>query len=236
MIRLKHVTKRFAGSFAPALCDISVDIPAGEICAVIGSNGSGKSTLLKAISMDGFIDSGSVETGGKRIATVVQSIEKGTISGMSVLENISLCIPSKKLFYGGNRRYIMDLLCTLGAGLESKIDSEMASLSGGQRQMIATLMAFACDPDIILLDEHTAALDPKMQDVLMQYTVLNAKKNGTTVVMVTHKLSDAAKYSDRILMMSKGKIALDSCEKFSSENLLKIFHQYEDMEIAGDIT
>lgn len=241
MLNLKNVTKSFSGSFSPVLKGIDLTLSDGEFCVVIGSNGSGKSTLMRVISGEYSIDSGNIDTGSKIIASVTQDVNKGTIPEMTLLENIVL---SKLLaksasfnFYKQQKEEIITIVKELGIGLERYIDEALSSLSGGQRQMIATLMAIHARPDILLLDEHTSALDPKAQNLLMKYTVESISKNKITTMMITHKLDDAIRYGDRLIMLHQGQIVLDISGKekqaLSVDKLLDLFHSYEDLMLRS---
>ncbi len=242
MLNLKNVKKSFPGNFLPVLKGINFELSPGEFCIVIGSNGSGKSTLIRLISGEYKIDSGKIESNKKIIASVTQDINKGTIPEMTLLENIVL---SKLLaksasfkFYNHQRKEIIEIVKKLGIGLEHYIDKPLSSLSGGQRQMIATLMAIHANPDILLLDEHTSALDPKSQQILMKYTINNILANNITAIMITHKLDDAISYGDRLIMLHQGEIVLDLKGKqkkdLTVDKLLELFHSYEDLTLRSN--
>ena len=138
--------------------------------------------------------------------------------------------PSLDLYHH-HRDEMINKLKELRIGLENYIDQPLSSLSGGQRQMIATLMAISSNPEILLLDEHTSALDPKTQKLLMEYTVETITTRGITTMMVTHKLEDAVQYGNRLIMMHQGKIVLDvkgqDKHALSVDDLFKLFHDYE---------
>jgi putative tryptophan/tyrosine transport system ATP-binding protein len=241
MLNLKNIKKSFPGNFSPVLKGIDLDLTPGEFCVVIGSNGSGKSTLIRSISGEYTIDSGVINTNNKIIASVTQDINKGTIPEMTLLENIVL---SKLLaksasfnFYIHQREEVINIVKELGIGLEDYIDQPLSSLSGGQRQMIATLMAIHAKPDILLLDEHTSALDPKAQNLLIKYTAKSIVNNKITALMITHKLDDAIRYGDRLIMLHQGKIVLDikgdKKKSLSVKELLDLFHSYEDLTLRS---
>lgn len=241
MLNLKNVEKSFPGNFSPVLKGIDLDLSFGEFCVVIGSNGSGKSTLIRSISGEYTIDSGVINTNNKIIASVTQDINKGTIPEMTLLENIVL---SKLLaksasfsFYKDQREEVIAIVKELRIGLEDYIDQPLSSLSGGQRQMIATLMAIHAKPDILLLDEHTSALDPKAQNLLIEYTTKSIVNNKITALMITHKLDDAIRYGDRLIMLHQGKIVLDlqgdKKKELTVNKLLDLFHSYEDLTLRS---
>lgn len=240
MLKINNVIKSFASGTEPILNGVNLSLNKGEFCILIGANGSGKSTLLKIIYKELFPDSGSVFLKGK-VTQVVQDINKGTISTMTLFENIVLseilCHKAKFSFY---RRYIDGIIKKireLGIGLEAYVHKPLHSLSGGQRQIIATLMAINSGRQILLLDEHTSALDPKMQNLLMEYTVRQAVNLNLTTIMITHKMDDAIKYGDRIIMLHKGKIVLDISgndkKNLKAQDLITMFHRYEDQNLLS---
>ncbi len=240
MIVLKNVTKSFHAVFAPVLNAINLSLHDGEFCIVIGANGSGKSTLLKIIGNEYLPDAGTVEVQGK-VAQVVQDVNLGAVPKMTLLENMALSHLKKPrlAFYSRYKTEISDKIKTLGIGLETYIDKPLQFLSGGQRQAIATLMAITSGCNVLLLDEHTSALDPKMQALLMEYTAAHIVERGLTTVMITHKMEDAIRYGDRLIMLHQGKIVLDISggdkKALKAANLLALFHQYQDqMLLFGD--
>jgi len=234
----------------PILQDINLQLAEGEFCIIIGSNGSGKSSLLKTISGEYTADTGEIylnnisiaslpmHTRASMIGSVVQDISKITMSEMTLLENMVVSYlrdknPSLGL-YSNYAPQIHKILSTLNLGLEKYLYQPMASLSGGQRQIIATLMAIISDTKLLLLDEHTSALDAKTQLSMMRYTVDKIESKKITTLMVTHNLTDAIEYGDRIIILHHGKIAFDikSNEKLTmnTEHLLRILHSLEDIE------
>ncbi len=245
MLLIKDLSKSFS-DVSPTLCGINLHIQKGQFCVIIGSNGSGKSTLLKTISGEHQVDMGSIFISEKDvtdmpihkrsmwISSVTQDISKGTIEHMTLLENIMLSLMRSKkstfAFYSHDTKPIIKAIQELNLGLETYLHSPLGTLSGGQRQAIATLMAILSNPDILLLDEHTSALDPKIQQKLMKYTASKIKENGLTSLMVTHNLSDALRYGDRLIMIHRGKIVMDVSDKsfLDQESLLQKFHEYED--------
>ncbi len=251
MLKLQAVKKSFTGHFEPILKGINLEIKAGEFCILIGSNGSGKSTLMRSIFGEYAIDSGKILINGKDvaankrseyIATVTQDINKGTIAEMTLLENMILSdLRGRKAsfsFYSQRRDEVGKILKELNMDLERYIDLPLGMLSGGQRQMIAILMAISSKPQILLLDEHTSALDPKTQSILMRYSAENIAKLNITSLMVTHKLDDAINYGDRLIMLHQGVIVLDMSGKEKRElkvdQLLKLFHKFEDITLKGE--
>lgn len=245
MLKIKNLTKSFKGSYEPVLKGISFELRPGDFCIFIGSNGSGKTTLFKTISSEYEANKGHIYFSGKDmtmrnrmpyIASVVQDINQGTVPEMTLLENIVLSQMrndvARLLFYNRHREKVKMQLKSLGIGLETEIDLPLKNLSGGQRQMVATLMALESSAPLLLLDEHTAALDPKMQKKLMHYTAAAIKKRETTTLMITHKLDDAIFYGNRLIMLHQGRIVLDVSgndkKAFTIQSLLALFHQYED--------
>lgn len=250
MLRLYHIKKTFPGNFAPVLKNISLSLDKGEFCVVIGSNGSGKSTLMRSISGECNIDSGKIEINelevtkkdrSRFIACVTQDVNQGTIPEMTLLENMVLSQMRNKKdqfgFYSKKEKEIVAVIKEIGMGLEQYINEPLQKLSGGQKQIIATLMAMNSNPKILLLDEHTSALDPKMQRILMDYTAKTIAKSKVTAMMVTHKLDDAICYGDRLIMMHQGEIVLDvqgeEKQALSVNELLKLFHKYEDLTLKS---
>ncbi len=244
MLKLEKIKKTFPGGFEPVLKGIDLTLSPGEFCIVIGSNGSGKSTLMRSISGEYSVDSGKILVKGKAlIASVTQDINQGTIAEMTLLENMVLSkLLGKKAsfnFYQQQMAEVAVIVKELGIGLENYIDQPLKHLSGGQRQIIATLMAINSKPKILLLDEHTSALDPKMQKLLMEYTANAIAKNNITSLMITHKLDDALRYGDRLIMLHQGQIVFDvnAEEKRALDinKLLELFHIYEDSILRNDI-
>lgn len=236
LISLESVTKTFQGCFYPILNKINLFVEKGDFCIIIGMNGSGKSTLLKTINNEYKIDSGKINVLGK-ISQVTQDVNIGTIPSLSILENFSLSLMSsqkaKPLFYKRYSNYIKNKLKELD--LNYDLNMKVQNLSGGQRQVLATIMALNSDSNIILLDEHTSALDPKMQKFLMEYTAKEIKRLNLTALMITHKMSDAIKYGNRIIVLNKGEIVMDIRQdeksKLTENDLLEIFHKYEDKDL-----
>jgi putative ABC transport system ATP-binding protein len=236
MLEINNITKSFHGVFEPVLKGVDLSLKEGEFCTLIGANGSGKSTLLRIISGEHMADSGRIRRNGD-ISQVVQDVNKGTIPSMTMLENIALSRMKtpRFSFYKRHKNEIVDKIKSLNIGLEKFVDQPLGVLSGGQRQTIATLMAVNSGGKILLLDEHTSALDPKMQVMLMEYTAKSVREHGLTTLMITHNLDDAVKYGDRLIMMHKGRIVLDVKGRKKSElkipSLLEMFHKFEDQSL-----
>lgn len=248
MLFLFQVSKSFPSSFDPILKNLTLDLKKGDFCVLIGSNGSGKSTLLKTITGEYGVDFGkiilnqeditkqSLSSRSKFISSVTQDIIQGTVGEMTLLENLVLSsLRGKKStlsFYASEEERLLKPMEQLGLGLEKYIYTPLGHLSGGQRQMIATLMALFSKPNLLLLDEHTSALDPKTQKTLMGYTDQKIQEYGITSLMVTHNLEDALSYGNRLIMMHKGQIILDAKgedkKSLTLQKLKNLFYLCED--------
>lgn len=227
--------------------DFNLKINDGEFVGVIGSNGSGKTTMLNIISGDMPIDSGSVTLDGavlngqknfkraQKIGRVFQNPSMGTCPSMTIWENMSIADNKGKTFglsWGLNRQR-KDFYCSqlelLGMGLENRLSTPAGSLSGGQRQALALIMATMIRPDLLLLDEHTAALDPKSSDTVMMLTEKIVREKGITTLMVTHNLRHAVEYGTRTIMMHEGNAIMDVSgkekEKKSINDYLTVFNE-----------
>lgn len=232
MLKITNLTQSFVGCDMPILSNIDLELAAGEFCILIGSNGSGKSTLLRCISGELSNQSGKIEIDGP-IATVVQEVNQGTCGAMTVLENLVLSYvttqSAKMTFYTAYASIIKQKIQSLGLGLEKYLHQTMSKLSGGQRQTLATVMAMISQPKIVLLDEHTSALDPHTQQTLMEYTAQAIQTQEITGLMITHKLEDALRYGNRLIMLHEGRIVLDvkgaAKAALTMEYLLSQFYQ-----------
>lgn len=230
MLKLKNVKKIFNKEtpYEKTLYhNLNLSISEGDFITVIGSNGAGKSTLFKLIANELTLDSGQVSIGGqdtshnlphqtaKRIASVVQDPKLGTVGGMTVYENLAMAEmkgKSVKLEYcvkQAKKDHYRALLSQFDLGLEDKLDIQTKLLSGGQRQVLSILMATMNTPSLMLLDEHTAALDPKTSEKVMAITEDVVVKHNITCMMITHKLEDALRYGNRLIMIHEGEILMD---------------------------
>ena len=207
--------------------DFSLTVEEEQFVTIVGGNGSGKTSLLNIICGSIPIEAGDVLVDGKSIAKlkdyqryasmgrVYQDPAAGTCPGLTMLENLSLADNKGKPFglaRGVNRQrrdFYREQLRELGLGLEDKLDVKMGALSGGQRQAVALLMATMTPLRFLILDEHTAALDPKTAETIMELTNKVVREKKLTAMMVTHNLRYAVEYGDRILMMNQGQVVLD---------------------------
>ena len=209
-----------------ALDGLSLSLAAGDFAVVIGSNGAGKSTLLNAISGAIRIDSGQILINGKdvtampvhkrarHVARVFQDPMKGTAATMTIAENMLLAelrhAPAgfQRGLTKARRDNYREQLSYLHLGLEDRLDTVVATLSGGQRQSLSLVMAVSGTPDVLLLDEHTAALDPRTADLVMNATVRAVSALKLTTLMVTHNMKHAVDYGNRVIMLDAGKVKL----------------------------
>ena len=207
--------------------DFSLTVEEGQFVSIVGSNGSGKTSLLNIICGSVPIESGEVLVEGRTITKlkdyqryasmgrVYQDPAAGTCPGLTMLENMSLAENKGRPFglgwavNKGRVDFYRAELEKLGLGLEDKLDVKMGSLSGGQRQAVALLMATMTPLKFLILDEHTAALDPKTAEIIMELTDKVVREKQLTAMMVTHNLRYAVEYGDRILMMNQGHVVLD---------------------------
>ncbi len=230
MLKLNHINKYYNAGTVNEMClfrDFNLSIEDGQFVSVIGSNGSGKTSMLNIICGSIPVDHGTIEIGGvditnmpeykrqRRIGRVYQDPARGTCPHMTILENMSLADNKGKPFNllpGTNRQrvdYYRESLKSLGLGLEDKMNVKVGVLSGGQRQAMALLMSTMTPIEFLILDEHTAALDPKTAEVIMELTDKVVKEKKLTTIMVTHNLRYAVEYGDRLLMMHQGQAIID---------------------------
>ncbi len=210
-----------------ALKEISLQISAGEFVTVIGSNGAGKSTLLGLISGDVFPSVGQIRIAGynvthwgtekraKWVARVFQNPLLGSCGSLTVEENLALAMLRGRgrglglALTARRRAQFRERLWSLGLGLEKRLGDRMGLLSGGQRQAVSLLMSTLAPTQVLLLDEHTAALDPKTADFVLDLTAKMVAEQGLTTLMVTHSMSQALMMGDRLLMLHEGQIIFD---------------------------
>ena len=230
MLELKHIHKYYNTGTVNEMClfeDFNLTIRDHEFVSVVGSNGSGKTSLLNIICGSILLDEGTIRIGNeditkmaeykrqRRIGRVYQNPAMGTCPSMTIAENMALADNKGKFFNlrpGKNKQRIdfyRESLRTLGLGLEDKMDVKVGVLSGGQRQAMALLMSTMTPIEFLILDEHTAALDPKTAETIMELTDRIVREKNLTTIMVTHNLRYAVDYGNRLLMMHQGKAIMD---------------------------
>ncbi len=249
MIQLKQICKNFYSGTAneiSALSNINLTINRGEFVILVGVNGSGKSTLLNLLAGSVLADSGKIFFGkdevtslpeykrSQYISRVFQNPLAGTASDLSVLENFRLAAirtKSKTLTIGTNNAFkntIQAKIAELGLGLENKLDRDMGTLSGGQRQALTLLMSVMDDAEILLLDEPTAALDPKTAALIMNIADTIISKFNLTAILVTHNIKDAVNYGSRIIQMKAGVVERDVIKRdVSSLTTNKVYEWFD---------
>ncbi|WP_053957054.1 ABC transporter ATP-binding protein [Inediibacterium massiliense] len=247
MLKIQNLSKSFYNSYIGEnrlFSNLNLDIHKGDFVSIIGSNGTGKSTLLNIISGDIQETSGNIvleekdiihmqnHKRTKIISRVFQNPAVGTCPSMTVRENLSLALNKGKLI---TLKYCLryktedleKLLEDISLDLKSLLDVEVKYLSGGQRQALSLIMASVCNPKVLLLDEHTAALDPKTSSEVMKLTEKIVKEKNMITLMVTHNLKDAIQYGNRLIMLHKGQVILDLDEeqkkRITVEDILKKF-------------
>lgn len=250
MLEVKNIRKIYNPGTVQEKClfdDFSLSIPDGQFVSVVGSNGSGKTSLLNLICGSIQPDGGQIlmqrrdirkdseHVRARKIGRVYQNPAMGTCAQMTILENLSLADFKGKpagLHRGTDRRRIdayREMLRPLGLGLEDMLSTKVGTLSGGQRQALALLMSTMTPISFLILDEHTAALDPKTADIIMELTGRVVREKKLTAIMVTHNLRYAVEYGDRILMMHQGHAVLDKAgeekQAVRIEDLLTIFNE-----------
>ena len=250
MLELRGISKIYNPGTVTELClfdNFSFKVADGEFVSVVGSNGSGKTSMLNIICGSIPVSGGEVLIDGKNINSlreykryrmigrVYQNPAAGTCPDMTILENMSLADNKGKrygLSFGVNnsrKNYYKEQLSSLGLGLEDKLDVKLGALSGGQRQAVSLLMATLTPIDFLILDEHTAALDPRTAEIIMTLTDKIVKEKKLTAIMVTHNLRYAVEYGTRLVMMDKGNIILDKSGKEKQdvkvEDILDIFNK-----------
>ena len=250
MIELQHIDKYYNIGTVNEIClfkDFNLTINDGDFISVIGSNGSGKTSLLNLICGSLEAEAGKIILNGeditkqkeyvrqRKIGRVYQDPAMGTCPSMTILENMSLADNKGRSFglsFGTNRKrvsYYRELLSQLGLGLEDMMGSKVGSLSGGQRQAIALLMITMTPIEFLILDEHTAALDPKTAELIMELTDKVVREKKLTTIMVTHNLRYAVEYGNRLIMMHQGEAIIDKAgadkDNLDVDDLLDRFNQ-----------
>ena len=259
MLTISHVRKTFnKGTIneKKALQGINLHLKPGDFVTVIGGNGAGKSTMLNMIAGVYPIDSGKIEIDGVNISRepehnraqyigrVFQDPMRGTAAGMQIQENLALALRRGRrrgLSWGVKNDeldFYREALTRLDLGLQTRMTSKVGLLSGGQRQALTLLMATLEKPKLLLLDEHTAALDPKTARKVLELTDEIVNEQKLTTLMVTHNMKDAIQYGNRLIMMHEGRIIYDVAgeekKNLQVEDLLKKFEEHSGEEFAND--
>ena len=244
-IELENITKTFGSVVANR--NINLNVKQGEILALLGENGAGKSTLLNAVAGVWPVDSGSILIDGedvtgmpeykraKYIGRVFQDPMMGTAAGMMIEENLAIAARRGKtpgLKWGldsDNQTWFSELLQELDLGLENRMTAKVGLLSGGQRQALTLLMATLIKPKLLLLDEHTAALDPKTAAKVLALTERIVNRDHLTTLMITHNMRDALRCGNRLIMLHNGRVIIDvegeEKSRLTIPDLLKMFEQ-----------
>ena len=239
-----------------ALNGVSLHLKEGDFCTVIGGNGAGKSTLLNAVAGVWPVDQGSISIGGvdlthmpehkraKYIGRVFQDPMMGTAASMQIEENLALAARRGKsrtlraMITKAEREEYIERLKILDLGLEERLTSKVGLLSGGQRQALTLLMASLVKPKLLLLDEHTAALDPKTAAKVLDATEKIVSRDNLTTLMITHNMKDAIAHGNRLIMMYNGKIVIDVAgeekKKLTVPQLLELFSKVSGSDEASD--
>lgn len=261
MLKIENIRKVFnPGTINEkvALDGVNLTLEEGEFVTVIGGNGAGKSTTLNAVAGVWPVDSGKIYIGGEDVTKlsehrraqylgrVFQDPMTGTATTMSIEENMAIAArrgKSRGLRWGitkAEREKYRQMLSTLHLGLEDRLTSKVGLLSGGQRQAITLLMASIQKPKLLLLDEHTAALDPKTAAKVLELTDKIVNENKLTTLMITHNMNDAIAYGNRLIMLSDGKIILDikgeEKKHLTVESVLAKFYEVSCDSFADDST
>ena len=259
MLKITNLQKTFnAGTVNEkvALNGLDLELRDGDFVTVIGGNGAGKSTLFNAIAGVWKPDCGTIEIDGvdvtnmpehkraKYLGRVFQDPMKGTAPDMEIAENLAIAArrgTKRKLIWGvrkAERQQYKELLATLDLGLEDRLSSKVGLLSGGQRQAVTLLMATLKRPKLLLLDEHTAALDPKTAAKVLEITDQIVTENRLTTVMVTHNMRDAIEHGNRLIMMHEGRVVVDvegeEKKQLQVSDLLELFAKASGNEFTND--
>lgn len=259
MLSIRGLTKQFTvggGSVKTAVDDVHLTVPTGQFVTIVGSNGAGKSTLLNLIAGTYTPDTGTIEVDGvdmthwsehrraAYVGRVFQDPLQGTAASMTIEENLSIaaCRGRRRRLRRGvtatERTRFQALLAELGLGLEERLRSAVGLLSGGQRQSLSLIMATLTKPSLLLLDEHTAALDPKTAQQVLALTTRLVAEHKLTTLMVTHNLEHALRIGDRTIMMHEGRIVLDVVgperTQMTVEDLLEEFSRVRGHKLLDD--
>ncbi len=254
---LSHTFERDTANEIQALADVNLTLASGDFVTVVGMNGSGKSTLLNAVAGAFLPDSGRIyldsdevtrqseHRRAHHIGRVFQDPLKGTAPNLTVAENLSLALDRghspfafRWALTGARRTELKERVRALHLGLEDRLDAKIGTLSGGERQALTLLMATLVKPKLLLLDEHTAALDPRSVEQVVKLTERVVSSQQLTTLMVTHSMHQAVRLGDRVLMMHRGRIVREirgrEKQQLRVENLLAIFDQLRSMEMLDE--
>lgn len=259
MLKIEHIAKTFnPGTITEkkVFSDLSLHLAPGDFVTVIGGNGAGKSTLMNSIAGTFFVDRGTISIDGeditkwpeyrraKYIGRVFQDPMMGTAAGMMIEENLAIASRRNRrpgLAWSspaGQQEQFRELLAGLGLGLENRLESKVGLLSGGQRQALTLLMATMADPKLLMLDEHTAALDPKTAEQVLNITTNIVESRNLTTLMITHNMRDALRCGNRMIMMYDGKILIDvkgdEKKNLTVKDLLAMFEKAAGSELNSD--
>ena len=259
MLKIRAISKKFRTINGEKVIfdGLDLDIKDGDFVTVIGSNGAGKSTLMNLIIGDIEAESGNIlldsddithvdaHIRAKYISKVYQNPTFGTAPSMTIKENMAMAENKGKSFglrfglkKGAESRY-KEILKTLGLGLENQLDTPVGLLSGGQRQCLSLIMTTMQKPKILLLDEHTAALDPKTSIMIMEKTREIVERDKLTTLMITHNLQDAIDYGNRLIMLHNKEVILDirgeDKKSLTIDKLLKVFHDKDNHSISENM-
>lgn len=259
MLKINKISKKFKTISGEKIIfeGLDLDINEGEFVTIIGSNGAGKSTLMNLIIGNIEPENGSIlvedseitkldaHKRAKFISKVYQNPTFGTAPSMTIKENMAMA-ENKGNSFGlrmglkkGSETKYKEMLKTLGLGLENQLDTPVGLLSGGQRQCLSLIMATMKKPKMLLLDEHTAALDPKTSIMIMEKTKEIVERDNLTTLMITHNLQDAIDYGTRLIMLHNKEIILDisgeSKKSLTIDKLLKVFHEKDSHSISENM-
>ena len=261
MLELRNLSKTFNPGTVhekKALCGVNLKLEKGDFAAIVGSNGAGKSTLFNAIAGDFFPDEGSIMLGGedltylpayrrsRNIGRLFQDPMRGTAPHMTIEENLALVYlrtaKHQRAFFSrvskADKAFFRDQLARLDMGLEDRMGQSVGLLSGGQRQALTLLMSTMVPPKLLLLDEHTAALEPGTAEKVLRLTREIVAEAGLTCLMITHNMKSALELGNRTLMMDSGRIVLDlkgeERQGMTVEDLLQRFRAGAGKELDND--
>lgn len=259
VLRLEGVEKTFhrgTPNERVALKKLDLTLSSGEFCIVIGGNGAGKSTLLNLIAGTMFPDAGWISVEGQDITwtpehrraaligRIFQDPMLGTAGSLTIEENLAIAMARgrrRRLSRApkeSDRKYFRDQLAMLGLGLENRLQTKVATLSGGQRQSLSLMMAILQRPKVLLLDEHTAALDPRTARLILRLTDQVVRDHDLTALMVTHSLEHALAYGDRTIMMQEGEVVLDvkgmARKSYTIDSLLAEYSKVRGERLVDD--